>query len=106
MIRVPILAVPVRHWHCPHCPARDATRQAGPHTRFHGCGALGGFNAPMVEVGIDATTVVHERDDYVGREAVQLTPAGRPVMAISTEYGDGRRDVAVYPPTATARGTA
>lgn len=103
---VPILAPPVRRWHCPHCPATDVTREAEPHTRFHPCGALGGFSAPLIEVGVDATTVVHERADYIGREHVQLTPAGRPVMAISTEYGDGRRDVAVYAPTAHGRADA
>lgn len=100
-MRVPILAAPVRRWHCPHCPTTDVTREVEPHTRFHACGALGGFSAPLVEVGVDATTVVHERDDYIGREDVQRRPDnGRPIMSITTEYGDGRRDCVVYAPTA------
>jgi hypothetical protein len=103
---LPILAPPVRRWHCPNCNARDVTREVEPHTRFHPCASLGGFSAPLIEEGVDATVVVHEREDYIGREAVQMTPAGRPVMAISTEYGDGRRDVAVYAPTALGRAEA
>lgn len=97
---LPILAPPVRRWECPHCSATATTRRAEPHTQFHPCGHLGGLSAPLIEVGADATTVVHERQDYIGGEDVQLTPDGRPVMAVSTEHGDGRRDVTFYAPTA------
>jgi hypothetical protein len=37
----------------------------------------------------------------VGNELVQTDDTGRPVMAVRTDYTDGRNDVAVLAPTAT-----
>lgn len=102
---VPLLAVPETRWYCPRCPATAVTKEPGVHTRFHPCGAMGGFTSPMVEVGQDAKVVVNEREDYIAGEDVQLHD-GRPIMNITTEYADGRTDVAVYAPTAHVRGTA
>lgn len=103
---VPILAPPARRWACPSCPSTATTRQAEPHTQFHPCPALGGLAAPMVEHGADARLVLNEREDYIGGDDVQRTPDGRPLMSITTEHGDGRRDVAVYAPTAHGRADA
>ena len=102
---LPILT-PTHHWHCPACGAEDVTHEAEPHTRFHSCAKLGGFSAPMAagRKG-DAKVVVHEREDYIGHEDVQLLD-GRPIMNITTHYADGHTDVAVYAPTAHAGGTA
>lgn len=85
-------------WLCPNCTATDLTKQAGPHTRFHACPALGGLTAPMVPEGLHCDVRVHEREDYVGTEDVQYAN-GRPVTAIEIVRDDGN-DVAVYAPTA------
>jgi hypothetical protein len=97
-----LLEPPVTDWECLHCNARDTTREAGPHTRFHACSGLG-ITAPMTVVGSGARLVVNERQDFVGNEVVRLNEAGRPVMSISTEYPDGRNDLVVFAPTATTR---
>lgn len=102
-MQVPLLAVPVKRWECQHCSFRDTTRQAGPHTRFHPCSGLGGLSTPMVEEGTVCRVVQVDREDYVGSEDVQLTDTGRAVMAVRTEYPDGRSDCAVYAPTAHLR---
>lgn len=104
-MRVPLL-VPEVHHHCPRCPAEAVTHEAEPHTRFHPCPAMGGFNSPMA-IGRRGTAkvVVNEREDYIGSEDPQLHE-GRPIMNITTEYADGRTDVAVYAPTAHVRGSA
>lgn len=91
--------VPVARWGCQYCPARDLTRETGPHTRMHSCPRFGGLTMPMVREGDRADVRVNEREDYVGREIV-ATADGRPVMSVTTEYPDGRTDVAVYAPTA------
>jgi hypothetical protein len=87
-------------WYCPNCPEMDVTRIPGPHSRFHVCRGLRGLTAPMVEVGRRAKVSAMDRDDYVGKELVQVDGNGRPVMSVVTEYDDGRRDTAVYAPTA------
>lgn len=104
-MRVPIL-IPATEWHCPKCGAEDVTREAEPHTRFHQCRAMGGFDAPMARGGMPAKAVVHEREDYIGTEDVRLDENGRPIMNITLEYADGHTDVAVYAATAHAGGTA
>lgn len=100
---VPILAVPERRWECPSCGLLDVTREARAHTRMHPCPALGGLTAPMVEAGSKARHVAQDRQDYVGKEQVQLDADGRPVMAVTTEHADGRQDCTVFAPTASAR---
>ena len=97
---IPVLAVPIRHWECPNCTVRDTTQDARPHTRFHACAGLRGLTAPMVPEGSRARIVVHEREDYIGREKVQMFN-GRPVMSVVTERPDGSNDALVFAPTAT-----
>ncbi len=68
----------------------------------HGAGGMQVFGTPAEQLAV-VRHVVREREDYVGRERVQLAPqTGRPVMAVETHYADGRMDSAVYAPTATA----
>lgn len=98
--------VPVTRWHCRRCSFRDVTRQVQPHTRFHACAGLGGLTAPMLREGDDAIVRPRLREDYVGREDVQADGDGRPVMSITTEYADGRTDLAVLAPTAHGSASA
>jgi hypothetical protein len=97
-----LLEPPVTRWECPNCPARDTTRVAGPHARFHICPGLGGMTAPMVEEGQRVKVTALEREDYVGAEDVQYNAAGRPIAQVITERADGT-DVIVFAPTAHAR---
>ena len=91
-------------WRCPACGATDQTREARPHTRYHVCPRMRYLTTPMVPAGVSAKVTLHEREDYVNGEHVQLDPErGRPVMSIVTEYADGRNDTAVFAPTATGR---
>lgn len=102
-MNVPLLAT-TRRWYCPNCSATDVTREARPHSRFHTCPGLRGLSAPMIEVGTKAKVELREREDYVGSEEVQLDPERRrPVMSIVTTRDNGQ-DVAVFAPTATAKG--
>lgn len=97
---VPILAVE-RRWYCPNCTQTDVTRRADVHQQMHNCRGLRGLIAPLLEVGTAAKVHVVEREDYVGKEIVQLDPDGRPVMAVETVRDEGN-DLAVFAPTAGA----
>lgn len=102
----PLLST-VTEWYCPTCGQTDQTRNTGPHTRFHTCPRLRYLSAPMVPRGTSAKVELHEREDYVGNEAVQLDPERkRPVMSITTTRADGSNDVVVFAAAANARGTA
>jgi hypothetical protein len=58
----------------------------------------------MLPAGTRAKVEIVEREDYVGKEKVQLDPElGRPVMAVKTTRDDGQ-DVIVFAPTATGTG--
>ena len=93
----------IRHWHCPECKLTDATKDNGVGTRYHQCPRLRGLSVPMLLAGVNAKIVLHEREDYIGDEVVQLDPERkRPVMSIVTERDNGQ-DVVVLAPTATAR---
>jgi hypothetical protein len=63
------------------------------------------MTVPFVPAGIRAKVVLHERQDYVGREVVQVDENGRPVMNVTVTRDDGE-DVAVYAPCATGGGEA
>jgi hypothetical protein len=65
---------------------------------------LRGLTAPMVLAGTKAKVEIHEREDYIGSDKVQLHE-GRPVMSVVTTRDDGQ-DVAVFAPVATARADA
>jgi hypothetical protein len=98
-----LLDLPVHRWECPACLLQDETREARPHTRMHACAGLGGLTVPMVPAGTSAVHRLVEREDYIGRESVQLHE-GRPVMSVTTTRDDGE-DCTVFAPTATAHGT-
>lgn len=98
-----VLLTPHTLWTCPNCDYVDQTTQAGPHTRYHACKGLHGLTAPMVSAGTRAKVTAVEREDYIGNEQVQLTPEGRPVMAVVTEREDGSNDVTVFAPTANGK---
>ncbi len=97
------LLTPHTLWTCPNCKLIEQTTQAGPHTRFHACKGLKGITAPMVRAGSRVKVTAVEREDYIGNEQVQLSPEGRPVMAVVTEREDGSNDTTVFAPTAIGR---
>ncbi|MDN5857147.1 MAG: VRR-NUC domain-containing protein [Pseudonocardia sp.] len=97
--------MPVHEWECPSCDRRSITREVVPLARPHVCAGRMGLRLPMVPAGSLARHVVREREDYIGGELVQLTPeTGRPVMAVETQFPNGRVDAVVYAPTAIAHG--
>lgn len=89
-------------WGCPACGLQDMTTETEVHTRFHSCRRFGGFTMPMVKVGTNCKIELHEREDYINGEDVQLL-AGRPVMNAVITRDDGQ-DCVVYAPAATVRG--
>lgn len=94
----------VHEWYCPNCGKRDQTHEPRPHSRFHVCPKLRGLTAPMLPAGTKAKVELREREDYVGTQRVRLDPERRrPVMSVVTTRDNGQ-DVAVFAPTATARG--
>lgn len=102
-MNVPILKPPETFWECAQCAARDVTREAQPHTRFHNCPAFGGALLPMTVEGAGSRVLLREREDYIGTEKVQMIN-DRPVMSAVTEHSDGRVDAVVFAPSATADG--
>ena len=94
-------------WYCPACKLTDRTKGVAPApglftTRMHTCPKLRGLTAPMMPAHVKAKLVLHEREDYVGKELVQLDPErGRPVMNMETVRDEGT-DMRVYAPTAVA----
>jgi hypothetical protein len=44
-----------------------------------------------------------EREDYLGNEVQATDENGTPIMAVQTEYADGRTDVAVNAPVAQTK---
>lgn len=100
---VPVLR-PVNRWYCPNCGLEQVTHEPRPHTRFHSCPKLRFLTAPMLPAGTRAKVELHEREDYIGREVVQLDPEqGRPVASIVTTRDDGQ-DAVVFAGLATAEG--
>lgn len=88
-------------WVCPNCPATDVTYESDPHTRFHNCRGMKGLTTPMVQEGVRCKIEAVEREDYVGKEDVQLDGDNRPIMSVVTTREDGQ-DCVVYAPAATA----
>jgi hypothetical protein len=54
---------------------------------------------PLLREGVKADVRAVEREDYVGKELVQVDDNGRPVMAVKTVRDDGE-DCTVFPATA------
>lgn len=97
-----LLELPETLWYCPNCDVTDATKGTVPN-RFHQChgsGLLAGLLAPLLPVGTAGKVEAVEREDFIGREQVQLHQ-GRPVMAVRTTRDEGQ-DVAVFAPTAVS----
>jgi len=91
-------------WYCPNCDQKSVTHEPAPHSRFHTCPGLRGLSAPMLLVGTKGKVELREREDYVNGDMVALDPErNRPVMSIVTTRDNGQ-DVAVFAPTATAKG--
>jgi hypothetical protein len=62
---------------------------------------MGGLVIPLIRAGTKAKVEAVEREDFIGRELVQYSPQGRPVMAIVTTRDDGQ-DARVLVPCAVA----
>jgi len=93
---------PVRRWECPNCSMTDVTTKPVAN-RYHPCAGVAGLMAPMVPAGTRAKVTAVEREDYIGKEKVQLAPNGRPVMSVVTERPDGSNDVMVFAPSAVGK---
>lgn len=72
---------------------------------MHQCPSHKGLDVPLVHVKtgteLDPRAQRHrvmERGDYIGSEL-----GASPVMAVRTEYADGRNDCHVFAPTATMK---
>ncbi len=102
-MNLPLLEPSVTRWWCPNCDHTDATKVAGPHSRFHSCRGLAGLTTPMLPEGAPAKITAREREDYIGAEDVQVDGNGRPIMQVVTERPDGSNDVIVFAPTAHSR---
>jgi hypothetical protein len=72
---------------------------------MHSCPGLNGLTMPMILEGSGSRTRVVEREDYIGNEDVALVDK-RPVMSVITDHPDGRNDLVVFAPTATAGANA
>ena len=94
-----------QRWHCPACGLEDVTDTRGPHTRMHSCRAKFGLTLPMIPWGVKAKIDVREREDYVGKENVQLSADGRPIMSVVITRDEGQ-DCVVFAPSASASGEA
>lgn len=99
----PLHELPVHRWECPSCDRQSITREVVPQPRPHVCSGLAGLQVPMVPAGTRAEHRVREREDYIGKELVQLDGNGRPVMSVETHRDDGRIDAVIFAPTATTR---
>jgi hypothetical protein len=64
---------------------------------------LKGLTAPYVEDGVRCKVEAVEREDWVGRENVQVDGEGRPVMSVVTVRDEGQ-DCAVFAPCAGVNG--
>lgn len=89
------------HWSCPNCTETAVTHRAN-ETKFHNCRGLFLLWCPMVVDGTRCKVEAIEREDFVGKEDVQLDARGRPVMAVQVTREHGA-DRTVYAPCAHAR---
>lgn len=100
-----ILNPPVVVWICEKCPTTTRKPRRLDAQEFHNCPGMGGLSYPMIEEGSRVKVTVNEREDYIGKEDVQLDGNGRPVMNVIIEREDGT-DCAVYAPVANTHGGA
>lgn len=85
-------------WYCPKCNASAMTNDAS--QPMHPCRGIAGLMIPLLREGVRADLRPVEREDYVGKDLVQVDGNGRPVMAVRTIRDDGE-DCTVFPATAT-----
>ena len=91
----------VREWYCPNCKTRAQLPLPKPRqTHFHTCPRLRGLSAPLIPAGTAAKVEAMDREDYVGKDKVQIDENGRPVMSVVTTRDNGQ-DTAVFAPAAT-----
>jgi hypothetical protein len=97
MFDVPLLRPAYEEWHCPNgCHCRETVPALPPGaTRYHACPRLHGLNAPLVRVGTDCSVKAVEREDYLNGETQAMGDDGKAYMAVTTNYADGRNDLAV-----------
>jgi hypothetical protein len=89
-------------WECPNCYYTERTRPLPANaSRMHECPALHGLVAPLVLEGADCKVTAVERGDYLRDEEQRTGDDGIPYMAVRTDHGDGRNDLAVFAPVAT-----
>jgi hypothetical protein len=88
-----------QEWYCPKCT--EAARTVDDSIPVHKCQYGNGLISPLIRSGTKAKIIVVEREDYVGKEKVQLDTARRPVMSVTTVRDEGQ-DCIVFPATATA----
>ena len=103
-MEVPLLHVPFEDWYCPNCGLSERV-QSLPYgaTRFHTCPRLHSLTAPLVRTGSDCKVVAEDRQDYLGKEVVNLGDDGRAYMSVRTVHADGHDDLAVNAPVAQGR---
>jgi hypothetical protein len=92
-----LLRVPFEEWFCPNgCYCTDTVPALPPGaTRYHNCPKLHQLSAPLVRVGTDCTVEAIEREDYIGGDTQATGDNGKIYMAVTTNYADGRNDLAV-----------
>ncbi len=59
-----------------------------------------GIFSPLIPSSTRGESRIVERQDYIGTDLVQLTPGGRPVMAVVTTRDDGE-DCTIFAPCAS-----
>ena len=94
---IPVLD-PVREFYCPNCGLTDRQPASVPN-RWHPCPKQAGLMSPLLPEGVKGKVVAHEREDYVGKEAVQTDGNGRPIFMVQTTRDEGT-DAIVFPDTA------
>lgn len=88
-------AAAVTDWWCPQCDS--AARTYDSRLPMHPCHGLGGLMTPLIPVTSKGESRKVEREDYVGRQSVQLDTDNRPVMSVVTTRDDGE-DCTIYAP--------
>jgi len=103
-VEVPLLRVPFEDWYCPNCGLSERVQALPPgSSRFHTCPRLHSLTAPLVRAGSDCKVVAEGRQDYLGKEVVNLGDDGCAYMSVRTVYADGHDDLAVNAPCAQGR---
>jgi hypothetical protein len=63
---------------------------------------MAGLSVPFVADGTRSKLEAVEREDYIGRELVQVDGNGRPIMSVITTRDEGQ-DCTVYAPCAQGK---